>query len=99
MNSEVVPEGCGCQSGTAQQESSDRGLPRGNNEVEDVSSGWNSFVAKQREEDMQAIIRDEKLKEPETRAFLEISSFLISRCRARFLTTDTRQTEELTTIL
>ncbi len=43
----------------------------GINDVGDVMSGWNTFVAKQREEDLMTIIREERLKEPETRAFLE----------------------------
>ncbi len=36
-----------------------------------VQNGWNSFVAKQREEDLEMIIREEKLKPQETREFLE----------------------------
>ena len=43
----------------------------GVNEVDDVMSGWNAFVAKQREEELAAIIREEKLKDTETRRFVE----------------------------
>ena len=43
----------------------------GINDVDDVMAGWNSFVARQREEDLETIIREERLKPEETRAFLE----------------------------
>lgn len=43
----------------------------GINEVEDVMGEWNAFVAQKREEDLSEIIRDEKLKPAETRAFIE----------------------------
>ena len=43
----------------------------GVNDVDDVVAGWNSFVAQKREEDLETLIREEKLKEPDTRAFLE----------------------------
>ena len=41
------------------------------NNVDDVLSGWNGFVAAQREADLKTIIQDERLKEAETRKFLE----------------------------
>ena len=43
----------------------------GINDVDDVMAGWNGFVAQQREEDLMTIIREERLKEQETREFLE----------------------------
>ena len=43
----------------------------GINDVEDVMTEWNDYVAKKREEELVQIIRDEKLKEPETRKFIE----------------------------
>ena len=43
----------------------------GVNDVDDVLASWNSFVAQQRETDLQNLIREEKLKPEETRAFLE----------------------------
>ena len=43
----------------------------GVNDVDDVLASWNSFVAQQRETDLQDLIREEKLKPVETRAFLE----------------------------
>ena len=45
----------------------------GINDVDDVMFEWNGFVAKQREQDLMAIIQDEKLKPEETRIFLENS--------------------------
>lgn len=41
------------------------------NEIDDVIAGWNAFVTKHREEDLSKIIRDENLKEEETRKFME----------------------------
>ncbi len=41
------------------------------NEVDDVMSGWNAFVAQQREDELASIIRDEKLKDAEARRFVE----------------------------
>ena len=43
----------------------------GVNDVDDVLASWNSFVARQRETDLQNLIQEEKLKPEETRAFLE----------------------------
>ena len=43
----------------------------GINDVDDVMDGWHDFVAEQREQDLTAIITEEKLKEAETRKFLE----------------------------
>ena len=43
----------------------------GVNDVDDVIAGWNSFVARQREEDLENLIQEEKLRPAETRAFLE----------------------------
>lgn len=43
----------------------------GINDVEDVMTEWRAYVAKKREEELVQIIRDEKLKEPETRKFIE----------------------------
>ena len=43
----------------------------GVNDVDDVLASWNSFVAQQRETDLQNLIQEEKLKPEETRAFLE----------------------------
>jgi len=43
----------------------------GVNDVDDVLAGWNSFVAQQRDADLDTLIREEKLKPEETRAFLE----------------------------
>ena len=45
----------------------------GINEVEDVMGEWNDYVDKQREEDLAAIIAEEKLKPQETRDFIEIA--------------------------
>ena len=43
----------------------------GINDVEDVMAGWHGFVAAEREKELTQIIQEEKLKEPETRKFLE----------------------------
>lgn len=43
----------------------------GINDVDDVMTEWNGYVAEQREADLEAIIKDEKLKPEETRKFLE----------------------------
>lgn len=43
----------------------------GINDVDDVMAEWHSFVAEQREKELAQIIQEEKLKEPETRKFLE----------------------------
>ena len=43
----------------------------GINDVDDVVAEWNSYVAEERERELAEIIRDEKLREPETRKFLE----------------------------
>lgn len=45
----------------------------GINEVDDVISEWNTFVAQQREQDLVELIQEERLKSEETRIFLEIS--------------------------
>ena len=45
----------------------------GINDVEDVMAEWQSYVAVQRESDLMTIIKEEKLKEEETRKFLENS--------------------------
>lgn len=45
----------------------------GINDVDDVMNEWNGFVAQQRENDLVALIQDEKLKPEETRIFLENS--------------------------
>lgn len=45
----------------------------GINDVDDVMNEWNSFVAQQRENDLVALIQEEKLKPEETRIFLENS--------------------------
>lgn len=45
----------------------------GINDVEDVMTEWHDFVVKQREEDLKQIIKEEKLKEEETRKFLDNS--------------------------
>jgi len=41
------------------------------NEVDDVMAEWQIYVARKREEELKKIIADEKLKEPETRKFME----------------------------
>ncbi len=43
----------------------------GINEVEDVVSEWNEYVAEQREKDLEQIIKEESLKPEETRKFLD----------------------------
>ncbi len=43
----------------------------GINDVDDVMAEWNSYVAEERERELSQIIHDEKLREPETRKFLE----------------------------
>ena len=43
----------------------------GVNDVDDVMAEWQSFVAWQREKELVEIIQSEKLKEPETRRFIE----------------------------
>lgn len=43
----------------------------GINDVDDVMTEWHGFVAEQREKELAQIIQEEKLKEPETRKFLE----------------------------
>ena len=43
----------------------------GVNDVDDVMSEWHSYVVKQREEDLEIIITEEKLKPEDTRKFLE----------------------------
>lgn len=43
----------------------------GINDVEDVMTEWHDYVAEKREEELVQIIKDEKLKEPETRKFIE----------------------------
>lgn len=43
----------------------------GINDVEDVMTEWHTYVAEKREEELVQIIKDEKLKEPETRKFIE----------------------------
>ena len=45
----------------------------GINDVEDVMTEWHDYVAEKREEELVQIIKDEKLKEPETRKFIENS--------------------------
>lgn len=45
----------------------------GINDIEDVMTEWQGFVAQHREADLAAIIADEKLKPTETRKFLENS--------------------------
>ena len=41
------------------------------NEVDDVMAGWDHFVAEEREKELQQLIQEEQLREPETRKFLE----------------------------
>ena len=43
----------------------------GINEVEDVMNGWHEYVAEERERELVQIIQDEKLKEEETRKYIE----------------------------
>lgn len=42
----------------------------GINDVEDVMKEWHDYVAEKREEELVQIIKEEKLKEPETRKFI-----------------------------
>ena len=41
------------------------------NEDDDIMSDWNNYVSEEREKELSSIIQDEKLREPETRKFLE----------------------------
>lgn len=43
----------------------------GVNDVDDVMTEWHDFVSDQREKELAQIIQEEKLREPETRKFLE----------------------------
>lgn len=43
----------------------------GINDVDDVMNGWQEYVVQQRENDLENIIKEEKLKDKETRAFME----------------------------
>ena len=43
----------------------------GINDVDDVYGGWTEFVVKRREEDLKAIIEEERLKPKDTRKFME----------------------------
>ena len=43
----------------------------GVNDVEDIVSEWNEYVAEQREKDLERIIKEERLKPEETRKFLD----------------------------
>ena len=43
----------------------------GINDVDDVMAGWHDYVAEERERELVQIIQDEKLKESETRKFIE----------------------------
>lgn len=43
----------------------------GINEVDDVMDEWNSYVAQRREEDLDAIIKEERLRPEDTRKFME----------------------------
>ena len=43
----------------------------GINEVEDVMNGWHEYVAEERERELVQIIKDENLKEEETRKYIE----------------------------
>ena len=45
----------------------------GVNEVEDVMNEWNTFVAEQREKELEQIIKEERLKPDETRRFLSMT--------------------------
>ena len=46
-------------------------LIAGVNDVDDVMTEWHDFVSTQREKELSQIIQEEKLREPETRKFLE----------------------------
>ena len=50
-----------------------QGFLAGINDVDDVMTEWHDYVAEQRENDLVTIIKEEKLKEEETRRFLENS--------------------------
>lgn len=43
----------------------------GINDIEDVMTAWHNFVAEKREEELVTIIHDERLKEEETRKYIE----------------------------
>ena len=43
----------------------------GINDVEDVMTEWHSYVANERERELVQIIQEERLREPETRRFVE----------------------------
>ena len=43
----------------------------GINEVDDVMDEWNSYVAQRREEDLDAIIKEERIRPEDTRKFME----------------------------
>ena len=43
----------------------------GINDVDDVMEGWRSYVAEERERQLKELIVEERLKEPETRKFIE----------------------------
>lgn len=43
----------------------------GINEVDDVMNEWHSYVVEERENQLKQIVQEEKLKEPETRKFIE----------------------------
>ena len=43
----------------------------GINDIEDVMTAWHDFVAEKREEELVTIIHDERLKEEETRKYIE----------------------------
>lgn len=43
----------------------------GINDVDDVMTEWNSYVSAEREKALQQLIQEEKLREPETRKFLQ----------------------------
>ena len=43
----------------------------GINDVDDVMNEWHTYVAEERERELVQIIREEKLREPETRKFLK----------------------------
>ena len=45
----------------------------GINDIEDIMTEWHDYVAEQRENDLETIIQEERLKPEETRKFLENS--------------------------
>ncbi|MDY6065489.1 MAG: type I restriction endonuclease subunit R [Finegoldia sp.] len=45
------------------------------NDIEDLMDRWHSYVAEKREEDLREIIKEERLKEAETRLFIENAFF------------------------